>query len=145
MASAEDPGELERGAQRLDKWLWFARVTKSRTLAAGAVSDGKIKVNRIKAEKPSQTIKVGDVITSRVHKNVRVLRVAALGDRRGPASEAARLYEDLTPPPAGNTSPGAKGIAGEASAQAWGGRLAGSGRPTKRERRLTDLLKGGED
>ena len=147
MTPAGDRSELVGGAQRLDKWLWFARVTKSRTLAAGAVSEGKIKVNRVKAEKPSQTIKVGDVITSRVHKNVRVLRVVALGERRGPASEAAGLYEDLTPPPAVNPSPGGKrlGGAGAAIDQAWGGRDPGAGRPTKRERRLTDLLKGGDD
>jgi ribosome-associated heat shock protein Hsp15 len=150
MASADDPGELERGAQRLDKWLWFARVTKSRTLAAGAVSDGKIKVNRIKAEKPSQLVKVGDVVTSRVHKNIRVLRIAALGERRGPASEAAGLYEDLTPPGPRDTSPGAQRLGGAAEAasavdQPWGSRMPGSGRPTKRERRLTDQLKGGEE
>lgn len=123
--------------QRLDKWLWFARVTKSRTLAATAVTDGKIKVNRERAEKPSQQIKLGDVITSRVHKNVRVLKVIALGTRRGPAPEARKLYEDLTPQQPPGSAPGS------ASPQApWAGREHGAGRPTKRDRRLTDLLKG---
>jgi hypothetical protein len=77
------------------------------------------------------------------HEDIELLNT--LANQTAIAIENARLYEDLTPPPAGNTSPGAKGLAGDASAQAWGGRLAGSGRPTKRERRLTDLLKGGED
>jgi ribosome-associated heat shock protein Hsp15 len=144
MVSDGDQVESERGGRRLDKWLWFARVTKSRTLAASAVSEGKIKVNRIRAEKPSQLVKVGDVITSRVHRNIRVLRVVALGERRGPASEAAKLYEDLTPPPA--AMPGAdQSRGGAAPDHAWGGRAPGSGRPTKKERRQIDLLKGGEE
>ncbi|HEX2840736.1 RNA-binding S4 domain-containing protein [Hyphomicrobium sp.] len=120
-------------SQRLDKWLWFARVAKSRTLAATAVTEGKIKVNRVKAEKASQTVKVGDVITSRLYKNVRVLRVAALGERRGPAAEARQLYEDLTPPQNPEQSP---------PSLAWAERTAGAGRPTKRDRRLIDELKG---
>ena len=149
MVSDEDRGDLERGAQRLDKWLWFARVTKSRTMAAGAVTEGKIKVNRAKAEKPSQLVKVGDVVTSRVHRNIRVLRIVALGERRGPAPEAAKLYEDLTPP-SGNALPGAPQLGGGAQGsspmdQAWGSRAPGSGRPTKKERRQLDQLKGGEE
>lgn len=120
-------------SQRLDKWLWFARVAKSRTLAATAVTEGKIKVNRVKAEKPSQTVKVGDVITSRLLKTVRVLRVAGLGVRRGPAVEARQLYEDLTPPGESEQS---------SPPSTWAERTAGAGRPTKRDRRLIDELKG---
>lgn len=117
------------GAQRLDKWLWFARVTKSRTIAASCIAAGKIKVNREKVDKPSQMVKVGDVITSRIQKTVRILRVAAIGTRRGPASEARTLYEDLTPPPPAAALPD-----GSAPGQ-WGVRDPGAGRPTKRERR----------
>lgn len=125
-------------SQRLDKWLWFARVAKSRTLAAAAVTDGKIKVNRVRADKPSQTVKIGDVITSRINRTVRVLRVAGLGHRRGPAAEAQGLYEDLTPPaqPAGEGSG-----ADRPEPAAWGARAAGAGRPTKRDRRLIAGLK----
>lgn len=123
----------EKGAQRLDKWLWFARVTKSRSLAAACIEAGEVKVNRVRAEKPSQTVKVGDVITSRVHKTVRVLRVLGLGSRRGPASEAQGLYEDLTPKP----DPAAPEVK---AAQAV--REPGSGRPTKRDRRLLTKLTG---
>jgi ribosome-associated heat shock protein Hsp15 len=126
------PGET---AQRLDKWLWFARVAKSRTLAATAVAEGKIKVNRVRAEKASQLVKVGDVITSRLTRSVRVLKVAAIGARRGPATEAQRLYEDLTPPPERRNE--------EEPSAAWAGRAPGAGRPTKRERRQIDELKRG--
>ena len=124
-------------AQRLDKWLWFARIAKSRTLAATAVTDGKIKVNRVRAEKPSQTVKIGDVITSRINRTVRVLRVAGLGQRRGPAAEAQALYEDLTPPP----QPAEAATGGNLEPAPWGARTAGAGRPTKRDRRLIDGLK----
>ena len=119
-------------SQRLDKWLWFARVAKSRAIAATAVTEGKIKVNRERAEK-SQLVKIGDVITSRMTRTVRVLRVAGIGERRGPASEAQRLYEDLTPPPERKEEREDLG--------AWAERTPGSGRPTKRERRQIDGLK----
>lgn len=125
-------GESET-SRRLDKWLWFARVAKSRTLAATAVTEGKIKVNRIKAEKASQQVKVGDVVTSRLGRTVRVLRVRDLGQRRGPPAEAQGLYEDLTPPPVRKEG-------GEELA-AWGERTPGAGRPTKRERRQIEDLK----
>jgi ribosome-associated heat shock protein Hsp15 len=126
--------------QRLDKWLWFARLAKSRTLAAAGVDEGKIKVNRVRAEKPSQLVKLGDVITSRLKRDVRVLRVTGLGTRRGPAAEAQALYEDLTPraPPPGSSAEAVGGT----PAGAWASREPGSGRPTKRERRLLDELKG---
>jgi ribosome-associated heat shock protein Hsp15 len=125
--------------QRLDKWLWFARIAKSRTLAASLVAEGKIKVNRERVRKPSHAVKVGDVITSSVKKDVRIMRVVAAGTRRGPATEAQGLYEDLTPvgtPPAR----GAKGLP-SAGQSASGERAPGSGRPTKRDRRRIDLLK----
>jgi ribosome-associated heat shock protein Hsp15 len=120
-------------SQRLDKWLWHARVAKSRTLAAGAVTDGKIKVNRVTADKASQLVKVGDVITSRLTRTIRVLKVAAIGERRGPAAEARCLYEDLTPPPERKDQGGGR--------VAWAEREPGSGRPTKRDRRLIDDFK----
>lgn len=123
-------------AQRLDKWLWFARLAKSRTLAATAVAEGKIKVNRVRAEKPSQTVKVGDVVTSRMRKAVQVLKVAALGERRGPATEARLLYEDLTPP-----EPKAEG---RLPAPQWAERDPGSGRPTKRDRRRINDFNGND-
>jgi ribosome-associated heat shock protein Hsp15 len=83
--------------QRLDKWLWFVRVVKTRTLAAALVAEGKVRVNRERASKPSQALRVGDVVTVTVHAQVRVLKVLGTGARRGPPVEARDLYEDLTP------------------------------------------------
>lgn len=84
--------------QRLDKWLWFARVVKSRTLAAELVVLGKVRVNRVRAVKASQTLRPGDVVTLVLAGRVLILKVLAPGVRRGPAAEARRLYEPLSAP-----------------------------------------------
>jgi ribosome-associated heat shock protein Hsp15 len=116
--------------QRLDKWLWFARVCKSRTSAAELVQHGKVRVNRSRATKPSHTLRPGDVLTVAVRGHVQVLKVVAPGVRRGPPPEARQLYELLSPAatraPTQNVAPAL--------------RAPGTGRPTKRERRLTDEL-----
>ncbi|WP_439544505.1 RNA-binding S4 domain-containing protein [Hyphomicrobium sp.] len=132
MTETVSSGGLSESGQRLDKWLWFARVTKSRTVASAAVIGGKIKVNRETVTKASHPIKPGDVITSRISKNIRVLRVVAPGTRRGPAPEARLLYEDMSPPvlPRSEAAP----------SSAWAERAPGSGRPTKRERRKIDAF-----
>lgn len=119
--------------QRLDKWLWFARVTKSRSLAQRLILDGGVRVNGVKAEQSSRPVRVGDVLTINAGRAVRVLRLAGLGVRRGPSEEARGLYEDLSPVPA----PLRQSVPQAAE------RAVGSGRPTKRERRATDRLKGG--
>lgn len=118
------------GQLRLDKWLWFARVVKSRTLAAGLVEGGKVRLNRERTTKPSQTVRVGDVLTIAVGPRIRVLEVVAIGSRRGPATEAQALYVDRSPPPP-SASP---------AQPARGERPSGSGRPTKRDRRQIDRL-----
>jgi ribosome-associated heat shock protein Hsp15 len=82
---------------RLDKWLWYARFYKSRTLAAGACTTGRIRVNGAPIDKAHQVIKTGDVLTFPHGPHIRILRVLALGARRGPPSEARFLYEDLAP------------------------------------------------
>ena len=122
-------------SQRIDKWLWFTRVIKSRTMAAELVSDGKVRINKVRAEKPSQVVKPGDVLTVGMGGRVRILEVVAPGSRRGPAPEALGLYKDLTPPP-----PPRDPSLGDQS----NGRDAGTGRPTKRDRRLTDKLHDGD-
>lgn len=133
--SASTTDTIVDAGQRLDKWLWFARVVKSRTLAAGLVQDGKVRVNRERIAKPSQTVRPGDVITVSVHRKVRVLKIVSGGVRRGPAKEAVALYEDLSPQQTGGrvstTVTTAAGITFE----------AGAGRPTKRDRRAIDKLK----
>ena len=127
-------------AQRLDRWLCFARAIKTRTLAATLIEAGKIRVNSVKVTKPSHTVQPGDVVTSSVQKDIRILRVVAIGLRRAPAAEAEMLYEDLTPKPA--RSPNT--LADPLQRQASGQRDAGSGRPTKRDRRLIDRLRDGD-
>ena len=108
--------------QRLDKWLWFARVVKTRTLAARLVGEGHVRVNGTRIEAPAKPVAPGDVLTVALDRQVRVRRVVAPGQRRGPYEEARLLYEDLTPPSAVTTEP------------------AGA-RPTKRERRALDALR----
>lgn len=114
---------------RIDKWLWAARFFKSRTLAAAACNGGKVDVNG-DAAKPSKTVRPGDLLRVTLPRIRRVVRVAALAERRGGASEAAALYEDLTPPPPPRES--------RSAPPAY--RPPGAGRPTKRERRRIDRL-----
>lgn len=95
------PSRPEPARQRLDKWLWFTRVVKTRSLAARLVTDGHVRVNSVRVETASKAVKTGDVVTVALERHVRVLRVLAGGERRGPAPEAQRLYEDLAPRPAG--------------------------------------------
>ncbi len=84
--------------QRLDKWLWHARIVKTRSLAAQFVEQGKFRINREKILKPAYAVKNGDVITAAIFGRVRVLRIAGFSARRGAAAEAQALYVDLTPP-----------------------------------------------
>lgn len=81
--------------QRLDKWLWHGRFVKTRSLASQLVAGGKVRVNREKVLKPSHTLRAGDVITAAVGGRVRVVRVLAFSERRGPPAEAQALYADL--------------------------------------------------
>ncbi|WP_424933235.1 RNA-binding S4 domain-containing protein [Amaricoccus macauensis] len=82
---------------RLDKWLWHARLCKTRSLAARLVASGKIRVNSARVVKPATPVRIGDGISYARDGRVRVLRVKGLGVRRGPAAEAQLLYEDLEP------------------------------------------------
>jgi ribosome-associated heat shock protein Hsp15 len=93
MTGCGDPKQV----QRLDKWLWHARIVKTRSLATQLVGKGKFRVNREKIAKPAHPVKCGDVITTAVFGHVRVLQIAGLSERRGPAAEARALYVDLTP------------------------------------------------
>lgn len=86
--------------QRIDKWLWFARMAKTRTLAAAIVSQGQVRLNKVKITKPAHEVGPGDILTLAIHDRVRVLKVVAVASRRGPASEAQTLYEDIAQPDA---------------------------------------------
>lgn len=82
--------------QRLDKWLWFARVVKTRSLAARLVSGGHVRLNGRRIETPAKAVVPGDVLTIALEREVRVLRIVGPGTRRGPYAEAALLFEDLS-------------------------------------------------
>jgi len=84
-----------REAIRLDKWLWYARIVKTRSLAAALVESGAVRVNATRVTKPATPVRVGDGLSFALGGQVRVLRVRALGLRRGPATEARALYDDL--------------------------------------------------
>jgi ribosome-associated heat shock protein Hsp15 len=114
---------------RLDRWLWFARFLKSRTLAAKLCAAGHVRLNHRVIDKASAAVKPGDVLTFPLGRAIRVVRVAQLGTRRGPPGEAALLYEDLTPP-------------SEPLLETPAVRPRGGGRPTKAERRAMAVLTG---
>jgi ribosome-associated heat shock protein Hsp15 len=84
---------LER--QRLDKWLWHARVVKARTSAAALIEAGHVRINGVREKAPGHAVKAGDVVTIALDRGVRVLKVLGFTERRGDASAARVLYEDL--------------------------------------------------
>ena len=111
---------------RVDKWLWHARLFKTRTLAAKVVAGGHLRVNSRNAEKSSTCVVAGDVLTFVQEKRLRVIKVVSLGTRRGPFSEAKLLYEDLSSSQECNVSTP---------------KFDGKGRPTKRDRRALAHLR----
>ena len=84
---------------RLDKWLWQARFFKTRSLAAKVVQSGAVRVNGSRVSKPAHALRPGDTLTFAQARRIRVVTVLLLGTRRGPATEAQTLYDDLSPPP----------------------------------------------
>jgi ribosome-associated heat shock protein Hsp15 len=90
-----DPAAAQR--LRLDKWLWQARFFKSRSLAAEVITDGHVRVNGTRISRPGRDIGAGDTLTFPQADRIRVVRILALGLRRGPATEAQALYLDLDP------------------------------------------------
>lgn len=121
--------------QRLDKWLFFSRAVKSRTLAQKLIEEGAVRVNSERTERTDHKVGPGDVLTMTVHSRLLVWRILDAGERRGPATEAAGLYEDLSPPPL----PRAEKPPVHAE------REPGAGRPTKKERREIDRLLDRDD
>jgi ribosome-associated heat shock protein Hsp15 len=109
---------------RVDRWLWAARAFRSRTLAAAACDGGKIEVNGARA-KAHKLLRPGDLVAVSTTAGKRRLKVVAIAERRGPASAARCLYEDVTPPSPPIQDPFFR-------------RERGAGRPTKRERRQLD-------
>lgn len=124
--------------ERLDRFLFFARALKSRTLAQKFIESGGVRVNSEKTDRTDHKVGAGDVLTMSLHNRIVIWRIIDPGTRRGPASEAQGLYEDLSPPmpPRQALSPFDAAIAQ---------RPPGSGRPTKKERRETDHLRSLDD
>jgi ribosome-associated heat shock protein Hsp15 len=119
--------------QRIDKWLWHARVVRTRSAAAALSGAGLVRINGARIDTSSRPVRPGDVVTIALDRHVRVLKVIGYAERRGSAETVRALYEDLTPSPA----PRKELIGGE--------REEGSGRPTKRERREIDRLQGRDE
>lgn len=119
-------------ALRVDKWLWAARFFKTRSLATGACTGGKVDVND-EAAKPARLVRAGDLVKVTLPQGRRrIVKVVSLDDRRGSATIARTLYEDLTPPEPARTRQAPPPY-----------REPGAGRPTKRERREVDRLMEG--
>jgi ribosome-associated heat shock protein Hsp15 len=113
--------------QRIDKWLWHARVVRTRTAAAGLADNGMVRLNGARVDAASRAVRIGDVLTIAFDR-VRVLRVTGFAERRGAAADAAALFEDISP-------------AAPDTAKAEGGPEAYSRRPSKHERRELLRLK----
>lgn len=122
--------------QRLDKWLFFARLFKSRSLAQKGIEGGDVRINGARVTQPSHSLKFNDIVTVAQERRDVIVRVRAGGHRRGPFEEARLLYADLTPQPV----PGAANTPLEQATRERGG-----GRPTKKERRETDRLQPWSD
>ncbi len=121
-------GEME--APRLDKWLWFARFVKTRTLAQTLCAGGHVKVNGTTARRGHQKVKIGDTIEMVLGPVRRTVTVVAFGERRGPAPEAQALYDEPEPPSH------LKPLDDRSVAK----RAPGTGRPSKKERRALNAM-----
>jgi ribosome-associated heat shock protein Hsp15 len=114
---------------RVDKWLWYARFLKSRSIASRFVSDGNLRIDGERSTKPSRAVKPGEVLTFPQGQHIRVIKILEIGTRRGPAPEAQALYEDLSPP----------------ERQPRVEEIRTGPRPTKRNRREMDQLRDREN
>lgn len=118
---------------RVDSWVWAVRLAKTRSQATSACRAGHVRVNGNPA-KAAQAVNIGDEVRVRLHGFDRIYKVTGLATRRGSAAEAAQYFEDHTPPPLPRVERPADIL-----------RDRGAGRPTKRERREIDRLRGREE
>lgn len=146
-APAPSGAATDPKSQRVDKWLWHARVARTRTTASALVTDGRVRINRERVVKPGAVVRPGDVITVATGPYVRALKVKGFAERRGSASAAAELFEELTVSPAA-LKPQRDGSAASdrdtTVTMSSGRRDPGSGRPTKRDRRMIARLTDGD-
>lgn len=128
---------MEGDRQRIDRWLWHARVVKTRDLAKALVEGGHVRVDRVRETKAGAPVRLGQVLTVTLPGRVRVLEVIGFVERRGSAEVAATTCRDLSPQPAPREA--------VSETVEIGAREAGAGRPTKRDRRAIDRLREGDD
>ena len=117
--------------QRIDKWLWHARLVRTRSAAAALAASGHVRLNGARVVAPAKPVRAGDVVTIALDARVRVLKVTGFAPRRGGSAEGQALYEDLAPARA-------EAVASDQAASPVARRDPGSGRPTKQERRAID-------
>ena len=124
---------LEKKTLRLDIYLYYIRLFKSRSIATKFILTNRLRISGQVTQKPHKMISVGDVLTMTINDNIKVLKVLDIPNRRGPYSESLNFYEDITPnesvPKKENLKPNNKFV-------------ERVGRPTKRDRRQTDRLMG---
>ena len=129
MIKAMDDATPSQQPVRVDRWLWAARMFKTRSQAHKACAAGRVKVNGDTA-KAAKTVRPGDRVEATTPGGPRVLEVAGLSHKRGPAEQARKLYVDHTPPPE------------KRDEQQFVNRDRGAGRPSKRERRILIRARG---
>jgi ribosome-associated heat shock protein Hsp15 len=114
--------------QRIDKWLWHARVVRTRSAAASLAASGQVRINGQRVLAPSRAVRPGDVVTVALERAVRVLKVVGFAERRGSADDARVLCEIIEPVP----------TRADTHEPPFALRASGAGRPTKRERRAIE-------
>ncbi|WP_029042349.1 RNA-binding S4 domain-containing protein [Cucumibacter marinus] len=120
-------------AQRLDKWLWFARCGRTRGAAQRLIGEGHVRINGTKTTSNAASVRPGDVLTITIGRGLRIWKVLDIAERREGADKASLLYEDMSPELPRDPKP--------ATAFEQAIRPQGAGRPTKRDRRRIDAIK----
>ena len=124
---------LEKNTIRLDIYLYYIRIFKSRSIATKFVLTNRLRISGQATQKPHKLISTGDVLTMTINDNIKILKVLDIPIRRGPYSEALNFYEDITP---------IESVPKKESFKLNNKFVERVGRPTKRERRQTDRLMG---
>jgi len=127
------PNILEKKTIRLDIYLYYIRIFKSRSIATKFVSTNRLRISGQVTQKPHKMISIDDVLTLTINDNIKILKVLDIPKRRGPYLESLNFYEDITP---------IEIIPKEKSRKTDNKFVERVGRPTKRERRQTDRLMG---
>ena len=124
---------FEKKTIRLDIYLYYIRIFKSRSLASKFISSNRLRVSGQVTQKPHKLISLGDILTMIINDKIKILKVLDIPNRRGPYSESLNFYEDITP---------IENLQREVDKNSNIKFMDRVGRPTKRERRLTDRLMG---